>query len=218
MCWLRKINKSSVALVLTKLSRSTLQWHHNERNDDSTHRRLDSLLNRLFRFRTKKTPEIRITGLCEENSPVTREFPPHKRPVTWKMFQLFYHVDLSQHRILPLSQTTPASSPCQQLLLPHPLCVQSFSSDSFPLHSTLSNQILPWPWPNGASCLASPPKYPNWRQATSASAVSHLKNEIFNEISFEYVLVCHNVSQPLKCSTNGTTSICAYLNTNFWVP
>ena len=30
----------------------------------------------------KKTPKLLVTGLCEENSPVT----PHKGPVTRKMF------------------------------------------------------------------------------------------------------------------------------------
>ena len=35
--------------------------------------------------RSKKTLKLRVTGLCEENSPVTDEFP-HKGPVTRKMF------------------------------------------------------------------------------------------------------------------------------------
>ena len=33
------------------------------------------LLNRLFGRRSKKTPKLRVTGLCEGNSPVTGEFP-----------------------------------------------------------------------------------------------------------------------------------------------
>ena len=35
----------------------------------------DCLLNRLFRHRWKKTSKLRVTGLCEGNSPVTGEFP-----------------------------------------------------------------------------------------------------------------------------------------------
>ena len=35
----------------------------------SNHRRLDCLLSRLFRRRSKKTSKLRITGLCEENPP-----------------------------------------------------------------------------------------------------------------------------------------------------
>ena len=44
-------------------------------------------LNRLFRCRSKKTSKIRVTGLCEGNSPVTGEFCSQRtRPVTLKMF------------------------------------------------------------------------------------------------------------------------------------
>ena len=53
-----------------------LQWHNNERDGISNHWRLDCLLNRLFRCRSKKTSKLRVTG----NS-------PHKRPVTRKIFQ-----------------------------------------------------------------------------------------------------------------------------------
>ena len=35
----------------------------------------DCILNRLFRRRSKKTSMLRVTGLCEGNSPVTGEFP-----------------------------------------------------------------------------------------------------------------------------------------------
>ena len=49
----------------------TLQWRHNEGDGVSNHRRLDCLLNRLFRCRSKKTSKLRVTGLCAGNSPVT---------------------------------------------------------------------------------------------------------------------------------------------------
>ena len=52
-----------------------LQWRHNERDAVSTHRRLDCLLNRLFRRRSKKISKLRVTGLCEGNPPVTGGFP-----------------------------------------------------------------------------------------------------------------------------------------------
>ena len=52
-----------------------LQWHHNEYNGVSNHRRLDCLLNRLSRRKSKKTSKLRVTGLCAGNSPVTGEFP-----------------------------------------------------------------------------------------------------------------------------------------------
>ena len=50
------------------------QWHHYERDGVWNHRRLDCSLNRLF-SRSKKTPNLRVTGLCEGNCPVTGEFP-----------------------------------------------------------------------------------------------------------------------------------------------
>ena len=46
-----------------------LQRRHDERDDVSNHQRLDCLLNRLFRPRSKKTSKLRGTGLCEGNSP-----------------------------------------------------------------------------------------------------------------------------------------------------
>ena len=46
----------------------SLQWRHNERDCVSNHRRLDCLLNRLFRCRSKKTSKLRVTGFCEVNS------------------------------------------------------------------------------------------------------------------------------------------------------
>ena len=64
-----------------------LQWRHNERDGVSNQRRLDYLLSRLFRRRSKKTSKLRVTGLCEGKSPMTGEFPAQK-PVTRKMFPL----------------------------------------------------------------------------------------------------------------------------------
>ena len=53
----------------------SLQWRHNGRDGVSNQRRLDCLHNCLFRRRSKKTWKLRVTGLCEGNSPVTGEFP-----------------------------------------------------------------------------------------------------------------------------------------------
>ena len=55
-----------------------LQWRHNERDGVSDHQPHDCLLNRLFRRRSKKTPKLRVTGICAGNSPVTGEFPGHR--------------------------------------------------------------------------------------------------------------------------------------------
>ena len=57
---------------------NALRWRHNGRDGVSNHRRLGCLLNHLFMRRSKKTSKLRVTGLCEGNSPVTGEFPAQK--------------------------------------------------------------------------------------------------------------------------------------------
>ena len=54
-----------------------LRWRHNERDVVSNHQPRDCL-RRLFRRRSKKTSKLRVTGLCEGNSPVTGEFPAQR--------------------------------------------------------------------------------------------------------------------------------------------
>ena len=56
----------------------SLQWCHNERGGVSNHRRLVCVSNCLFMYRSKKTSELRVTGLYEGNSPVTGEFPTQR--------------------------------------------------------------------------------------------------------------------------------------------
>ena len=56
----------------------TLQWRHNDRDDVSNHRRPDCFTNHLFRHKSKKISTLRVTGLCEGNSPLTGEFPAQR--------------------------------------------------------------------------------------------------------------------------------------------
>ena len=67
------------------IHRQSLQWRDNGPHGVSNHQPYHWLLKRLFRRRSKKTSRLRVTGLCEGNSPVTGEFPA-QRPVTRKMF------------------------------------------------------------------------------------------------------------------------------------
>ena len=63
-------------LQLTQESQpKALQWRLNGRHGLSNHQPYDCLLNRLFRHRSIKTPKLRVTGLCEGNSPLTGELP-----------------------------------------------------------------------------------------------------------------------------------------------
>ena len=59
----------------------SLKWQHNERDGVINHRRLDCLLNHLFRRRSKKTTKLGVTVLCEANSPGNYEFPAQKASV-----------------------------------------------------------------------------------------------------------------------------------------
>ena len=80
------------------------QWRHNERDGVSNHRRLDCLLNRLFRRESKKTSKLRVTGLGEENPAVIDGFPS-KRSITQKIFP-FDDVIMSsswRHHVRPSS-------------------------------------------------------------------------------------------------------------------
>ena len=54
------------------------QWRHNKRHDVANRRRLDCLLNRLSRRRSKKMSKLCVTGLFEENPPVTGGFQSQK--------------------------------------------------------------------------------------------------------------------------------------------
>ena len=70
--------------------RLSLQWRHNGGHGVSNHQNNDCLLNRLFRHRWNKTSKLRVTGLCEGNSPVTGELPAQRAsytehvPIWWR--------------------------------------------------------------------------------------------------------------------------------------
>ena len=64
----------------------------------------------------------------------------------------------------------PASSKWKQLCSPNPLCTQSTSLLSTPLHCTLSSQICPLPEPKANCCAEALLELkPNCLQATCAS-------------------------------------------------
>ena len=76
-----------------------LLWCHNECNGIWNHQRLDGLLNCLFRRRSKKTSKLRITGLCEGNSPVTGEFPSQRASNTNNVSIWWRHHDRRTDRL-----------------------------------------------------------------------------------------------------------------------
>ena len=84
----------------------SLQWPHNEGNGVSNHLHHNCLFNRLFWRRSKKTSKLRVTGLCEGNSPVTGEFPAQRASnaenvsIWWRHHDPnIFHTDITEHRI-----------------------------------------------------------------------------------------------------------------------
>ena len=73
--WFQMPWRSCYDTVIVQVS---LQWSHKEHDGLSNHRPHDCLLSRLFMRRSKKTSKLRVTDLCEGNSPVTGEFPAQR--------------------------------------------------------------------------------------------------------------------------------------------
>ena len=65
-----------------------LQWRHNEYDAVSNHRCVGGCFNPLVRAGSKKTSKLRLSGLCEGNSPVTGEFPSQRASNAEKWFHL----------------------------------------------------------------------------------------------------------------------------------
>ena len=77
----------------------TLEWRHNGCDNVSNHRRIDCLLNRLFRRRSKKTSKLRVTGVCEGNPPVTGGFPSQRASNTERVSIWRRHHETCMHVI-----------------------------------------------------------------------------------------------------------------------
>ena len=75
----------------------TLLWRHNERGCVLNQRRLDCLLNLLFRRRSKKTSKLRVTSLCVGNFPVTGEFPAQRSSNAENVCIWWRHHEKSRH-------------------------------------------------------------------------------------------------------------------------
>ena len=83
MCW--PVIKYQCCVREDNQQTHSVKWRHNERDCVSNHSRLDCLLNRLFRRRSKKTSKLRVWPFVRgiHRRPVNS---PHKWPVTQKMF------------------------------------------------------------------------------------------------------------------------------------
>ena len=107
-------DQSVIDASTTSVCSISLQWRHNAHNGVLNHQSHDSLLNRLFRRRSKEKLKVRVTGLCEWNSPGTGEFPAQRASnaenvsISWR-----HHV--YDNSVLDAS-TTPVCSICSLLL------------------------------------------------------------------------------------------------------
>ena len=86
--WVFILMKSCIILTYT------LHWCHNELDGVSDHQPRDCLLTCLFRHRSKKISKLRVTGLCEGNSPGTVEFPAQKASNAENVSIWWHHHDL----------------------------------------------------------------------------------------------------------------------------
>ena len=74
----RKDFTTKINIIEKRGLASSLQWRRNGYDGVSNHQPHDCLLNHLFGRRSNKTSQLRVTGLCEGNSPVTGEFPAQR--------------------------------------------------------------------------------------------------------------------------------------------
>ena len=72
----------NVLISAYSLNNFTQQWCHNTHDSVSNHQPYDCLHNRLFRRRSKKASKLRVTGLCEENSPGTGQMASNAENVS----------------------------------------------------------------------------------------------------------------------------------------
>ena len=147
-----------------------LRRRHNEREGVSNRRRLDCLLNRLFRRRSKKSSKLRVTGLCEGNPQVTGGFPSPRASNAENVSIWWRHRDNGKIRYISLLLRRVCDYKCFGYLFA--ILVKSFKTAdemtvnlavflvlkqrgglSFRLHEQLSHQLgCCWPesyWING---------------------------------------------------------------------
>ena len=117
----------------------TLQCCHKERDDVSNHRRLDCLLHRLFRRRSKKTSKLRVTCMWGE-PPVTGGFPSQRVSYAENISIWWRHDDVPKMYSIKFTS--------MQCVLRHIHmvcdCVHHFRSVQVVIHLCVSNYHSHW--------------------------------------------------------------------------
>ena len=115
----------------------SLQWRLNGRDSVSNHQPHDCLFNRLFRRRSKKKSKLRVTGLCEGNSPGTGEFPAQRASNTENVSIWWRHHDLNTPcRQLRKHCCNSADDSFEISMIQH-RCEERFPADSYILCSNV---------------------------------------------------------------------------------
>ena len=119
-----------------------LQWRHNERDGVSNHQPHDFYSTVYSRRRSKKTSKLRVTGLCEGNSPMSGEFPAQRvnnaeNVSIWWRHHVFPRIG---RLVLEQSQNCPSAS---ELNL-HPIATVHKKIPNQPKTNRLHSQRLFW--------------------------------------------------------------------------
>ena len=101
-----------------------LHWRHNERDGVSNHQPHDRLLDHLFRRRSKKISKLRVTGLCEGNSPLTGEFPA-ERASNAENVSIWWRHHTVEHDILMTNSETTSGALSPRQVTPTPTGARS---------------------------------------------------------------------------------------------
>ena len=121
-----------------------LRWRHNRRHDVSNNQPHDCLFNHLFRRGSKKISKLRVTGICEGNSPVAGEFPAQMASnagnisIWWR-----HHAALSHKKECSLPSARLSIGPCITLVSYY--CVLELLDTTYlkpEIHSTVFSHSL----------------------------------------------------------------------------
>ena len=113
---------------------SSLQWRHNGHYGASNHQPHHCLLNRWFGQRSKKTSKLRVTGLCEGNSPVTCAFLSQRASNAVNVSIWCHHVwSLKNNDMLYHFSMESLTKICIPLIMPNSCTVRNINQFQFVL-------------------------------------------------------------------------------------
>ena len=158
----------------------------------------DCLVNRLFRRRSKIASKLRVTNVCEGNSPITGEFPTQRAGNAENVSIWWRH-----HGAVNLLHITAASSSWPHAIWGRNGRGHSSSELSCRRHPSSPSYIRPVVRGKKEPAAASPSLNPKVRHAARASLSVHLQHLMQNRIrdqsryapcEWETSLQCNDIS------------------------